>query len=230
MHSPLVTGYLLHHTPFSDSRKRLDLFTAEQGRTTALVRLSKKNAPLVLFQPYILAWQGKTHLKTLIHYESSGLAPALNGTALYCGLYMNEILQRLLPSMEDATVLFSLYQHSLNQLAAGQAPEPSLRLFELALLRHIGYEYSFSHEGFSPFPIQANCYYHFSPHQGFKPWLNAPQSPLPPLVFKGSDILACNPQALDATALSLLKKICRTALAARLGRTPIKSRELFVNI
>ncbi len=225
----LLKGYVIHQRPMSDSRKILDIFTAQAGRVTGVVRISKKSPALILFQPYLFSWLGKQEFKTFTGYESEAIPFALKAEQLYCGFYLNELLQRLLPALDESTELFAAYEMALAILANQQPPEPHLRRFELVLLRHLGYEYSFIHEGFNPTPLQANGLYHFNPQQGFVPITTQSfDSPNKSgLEYSGADILAYHRGESSPAVLHLLKRVCRHAIAARLGREPLRSRELF---
>ncbi|WP_205416545.1 DNA repair protein RecO, partial [Escherichia coli] len=70
----------------------------------------------------------------------------LSGMMLYSGLYVNELLARVLEQETNYSVLFFDYLQCLQALAAeDSSPEQALRQFELALLHHLGYGLDFLH-------------------------------------------------------------------------------------
>ena len=65
--------------------------------------------------------------------------PALTGERLLSGLYLNELVVRLAGRGEGDSRLFERYATTLTLLAHGEALEPVLRAFEVALLEISGY-------------------------------------------------------------------------------------------
>src|SRR5438128_7795644 len=88
---------------------------------------------LLAFQPLALSWFGKGELRTMARAEWLGGQPLLQGEALLCGFYLNELLLRLLPREDPHDALFVQYQRALQQLAAGADSGPVLRGFERSL-------------------------------------------------------------------------------------------------
>ncbi len=78
-------------------------------------------------------------LGTLTAADQVASPPALQGQALYCGLYLNELLMRLLHRGDPHAEVFERYRHVLSELASEAAPQPLLRVFEKHLLEAIGY-------------------------------------------------------------------------------------------
>lgn len=84
--------------------------------------------------PFLVHWGGRSEVKTLRN-EPISLALPLTGVMLYSGLYVNELLTRLLKYETNFSALFFDYLHCLQQLVAiNSSPEPALRSFELSLL------------------------------------------------------------------------------------------------
>ncbi|WP_217551177.1 DNA repair protein RecO, partial [Pantoea sp. GbtcB22] len=81
---------------------------------------------------------------TLRNAEAVSLALPLSGITLYCGLYDNELLSRVLEQQIPFSDMFFDYLNCTQTLAAGNgSPEPALRRVELALLGHLGYGVDF---------------------------------------------------------------------------------------
>jgi DNA repair protein RecO (recombination protein O) len=149
----------------------------------------------------------------------------LHGKALYSGLYLNELINRLLHSEYPYEDLFELYRCSIEQLALAQPIEPVLRRFEFGLLADMGYALSFDTDGSSGEAIQPAGYYQWIEEQGFVP-LGGPMSARN--CFSGHDLLAIAAQQWQQSSLSCAKLISRLALQPLLGNKPLKSRELFM--
>ncbi|STL77530.1 DNA repair protein [Escherichia coli] len=87
---------------------------------------------------YVLAGVAKS--KRCASAEAVSLALPLSGITLYSGLYINELLSRVLEYETRFSELFFDYLHCIQSLAGVTGtPEPALRRFELALLGHLGY-------------------------------------------------------------------------------------------
>jgi DNA repair protein RecO (recombination protein O) len=70
----------------------------------------------------------------------------LKGQALICGFYLNELVMKLLARGDAHEQLFSIYEHTLVALAAGEDQPAVLRQFEIGLLRELGYAVVLDHE------------------------------------------------------------------------------------
>ena len=121
---------------------------------------------LLSFQPVQLGWYGKGDVRTLTRAEWIGGQPLLQGEALLCGFYLNELLLRLLPREDPHEVLFGRYAEALRGLASGAATGAILRSFEKALLREIGYALVLEREGASGRGIDPAKTYAYDPERG----------------------------------------------------------------
>jgi hypothetical protein len=94
--------------------------------------------PLLL--TYTLAGDGAGDIHTLKGAEWVGGHVMPTGDALLSGLYLNELLLRLLARADAHAGLFDVYAGVVRVLASehGDALEPVLRSFELLLLRDLG--------------------------------------------------------------------------------------------
>ena len=109
------------------------------------------------------------HLAAL---ESKGLVAlryvCLLYTSLYSGLYINELLSRVLEYETRFSELFFDYLHCIQSLAGVTGtPEPALRRFELALLGHLGYGVNFTHCAGSGEPVDDTMTYRYREEKGF---------------------------------------------------------------
>jgi DNA repair protein RecO (recombination protein O) len=227
----LQKAYVLHVRPYSDSRYLVEWLVENSGVITTIARTPKKSSgiPWQSFRCYYLASLGRQGVKTLTHCEPSDTPPVyLTGRALFCGLYINEILQRLLHNEEINLELFHYYERTIKNLAcadSAQLHEISLRQFELILLEKLGFAIEFNMCSVSGEMVQEAASYVFVPGSGIRRALPRDE---PHLLISGHALLAiAHNDWQDTQALSAAKRICRLALRVLLGSRPLKSRELF---
>lgn len=136
--------YILHTFPFKETSLLVELFTQTHGRVTAVAKGARRprsvmRGMLQAFQPFSATWSGKAELKNLHGLEWSGSLTDLQGEALMCGFYLNELLLRLLPREDPHEQLFAYYQEALKSLVRSTSLAADLRRFELNLLQELGY-------------------------------------------------------------------------------------------
>lgn len=139
----LQASYILHYTLYRDTAFIVDLFSLEHGRLGVVARGARSARPAVraLYQPFrplLVSWMGEGELRTLVGIEDSGPGLPLEGAALACGYYLNELVLRLLGKEQTQAELFGHYAIALARLGAGDELEGVLRTFELQLLEAIG--------------------------------------------------------------------------------------------
>lgn len=223
------TALVLHVRPYRESSQLVELFSQEQGRLGLVANGSRrqKSGHKALLQPFVplqIRWRGAGDLKTLERLEPLALPVPLQGTALFSGLYLNELLYYLLERHTPYPALFSQYVQSLAGLAQARDPQPVLRRFELALLQALGYGVALDQtaDGESLAPEADYCYRH---ELGL-----IPASVATPAAERlpGGHLLAMAADRLEtADCLATAKRLCRQALKPYLGDRPLRSRELF---
>ncbi|MBQ0720011.1 MAG: DNA repair protein RecO [Gammaproteobacteria bacterium] len=225
-------AYVLHTRQYRESSQLVDLFSRDFGRlrTVAKGARGKRKSgghQLQAFTPLLLSWRGKGELKNLTAVEASGNNAALHGEMLYIGLYLNELLVRLLPEHVAHESLFDRYSDLIAQLSMSSDPEPLLRRFELSLLEEIGYGLDMATELATDRPIEAGEHYYFTHDQGFIRF-DAVSNQCKEGCFAGEHLLAI--AADDYCSLAVrrcAKRLLRSALQAQLGERPLLSRQLF---
>ena len=215
-------AFVLHSRPWSETSLMLDVFTEESGRVRLVAKgaRSKRSTlkgALQPFTPLLLRFGGRGEVKTLRSAEAVSLALPLSGITLYSGLYINELLSRVLE-------LFFDYLHCIQSLAGVTGtPEPALRRFELALLGHLGYGVNFTHCAGSGEPVDDTMTYRYREEKGFIASVVIDNK-----TFTGRQLKALNAREFpDADTLRAAKRFTRMALKPYLGGKPLKSRELF---
>ncbi|MEM6161890.1 DNA repair protein RecO [Erwinia sp. P6884] len=222
-------AFVLHGRPWSETSLMLDLFSENYGRIRVVAkgargkRSSLKGA-LQPFTPLLVRWGGRGDVKTLRGAEPISLALPLSGITLYCGLYVNELLSRVLEQETAFTELFFDYLYCLQALAsASGTPEPALRRFELAMLGHLGYGVDFLHCAGSGEDVTDGMTYSYREEKGFIASLVINNN-----TFTGRQLRALAERTFpDADTLRAAKRFTRIALKPYLGGKPLKSQELF---
>jgi DNA repair protein RecO (recombination protein O) len=176
------------------------------------------------FQPLLISISGRHELRNLNQLESAGAMLNLTGHQLFCGMYMNELLNRLLPKEMAHPELYVVYQHSLNLLKGGCEIEPCLRQFELLLLEDLGYGIELNVEFENGKVVEPDVDYCLILEQGIQR-LDAGSTGSNR--FSGEALLQVSDNVWTASSLQCAKRITRISLAHLLGRKPLKSRELF---
>ncbi|PCJ37201.1 MAG: DNA repair protein RecO [Cellvibrionales bacterium] len=225
-------SYVLHTRSYRESSQLIDLFSRDYGRLRAVAKGARGKRKLggqqlQAFTPLSLSWRGKGDLKNLTSVEALGNSAALHGEKLYIGLYLNELLVRLLPEYVPHEYLFDRYSDLIAQLALNTDPEPLLRRFELRLLEEIGYGFDLTTELAGNRPIVAGEAYHFRSDQGFIR-ADSFSGQGKESSFEGECLLAMAEDDFQSVEVRrCAKRLLRSALQAQLGERPLLSRQLF---
>lgn len=230
----LQPAYILHTRPYRDTSLLIDTFTASQGRINLIAKgvrvmhgkKSRYKGSLQAFVPLLLSWRGKTDLMNLLNAEPNPVPmPHLTGKLLVCGLYLNELLTRLLYRYDPYPQLFQAYQTTLCSLS--ENPTIALRLFEKKLLAELGYALHLDKDSLTNQAIVLHQFYQFIPSQGLVLCLN--KSIPKQSVFSGASLLAMHHESWDIPMHLLdAKRLFRLALNYLLEGKTIRSRELLI--
>lgn len=193
---------------------------------------SKNRSLLQAFHPLIISFTGRGEVKTLGAVEPGHGAIILQGERLFSGMYVNEILCRLLHNHEEHKSLYINYQDTLIALQGDTSMELVLRKFELNLLAELGYAINLEEEYLNHQPIKAGSVYRFSPEVGFElaasEELQAEKKIESSRSFSGEHLIAIREEDLsDKSTAQAAKRLMRIALAPHLGDKPLNSRRLF---
>lgn len=164
-------AYLLHTHPYRETSLVAEIYTRDTGRVALIARGARRprsalRGVLMAFQPLLLAWSGKSELKTLHKAEWQGGYVPLRGLSLICGFYLNELLLKLLPREDPHEQLFEAYATALAQLPGAQDHAAVLRRFERVLLRELGYGLVLDREVTGGHPIEPAARYLYVPERG----------------------------------------------------------------
>ncbi|MGR8980226.1 MAG: DNA repair protein RecO [Gammaproteobacteria bacterium] len=224
----LQPAFILQHRNYRESSLLVDAFTRDFGRISLLAKgvRKPKSRSRGLLQPFIplaVSFTGKAELKTLTCVEIVPPYAVLNGLALYCGFYVNELAVCFLHKYDPHPEVFAQYAECLSQLASGMPIEPVLRNFEINLIDRIGYGLQLEYDAVNRKPVEPSKNYHFDIEQG-------------PLEADDGDYSGKTLQAIssrdftDPAVLNQAKALIRRVLDVYLQGKPLKSRAVFNSI
>jgi len=209
---------------YQGSSLLLDFFTKDYGKLRLIARGARSSkTSLQMFQCLSISFKGKGDLKSLSQWEISDEPRRLMGNDLVMAIYVNELIQRLLPEGEEHSEIFKSYWSYIKNINTLDtvAKEYSLRVFENQLLQDLGYGLDFD-DDINGNIINNNLQYDYIEDQGFT--VNDEG------VISGSMLLHLsnsNESITNPNELSILKKMNRKRLKSLLGDKPLKSKELF---
>ena len=235
----LQPAFILQQHKYRETSLIIDALTRDFGRISLLAKgvRKAKSTSAGLLQPFVplsLSYLGKAELKTLTAVERRACGThampgdmihpfsGLQGMALYCGFYINELVACFLHKYDPHPEVFDNYQACLFSLAEGSSTEAALRLFELKLMENTGYA------------LQLECDNHEQAIEPLKKYhVEAGQWPLAAEdgLFSGKTLQALNAKELtDAQVLSEAKMLMRKIIDVHLQGKPLKSRAVIRNI
>jgi DNA repair protein RecO (recombination protein O) len=227
-------GYVLHAYPYKETSLVIDVFSRHFGRVGLLARGARRprsalRGMLLAFHPLRLSWSGSAELATLVGAEWSGGQPALAGTGLMCGFYLNELLLKLLPREDAHERLFDAYVEGLVRLGGCEPQAAVLRGFERRMLAELGYAPLLDRDATSGAPVEAGRRYRYEPDRGpvEAEQRAAPSGPAPELLLDGRTLLDI--QADDyrrAETRDQARRLMRSLIAERLGGQTLHTRSV----
>jgi len=224
----LTPSFILHTRPYRNTSLLVEVFTETVGRIGLIAKgvrtpRAKNRTLFQSFQPLLLSATGKGELYSLAHIEPHGFLPLLTGKALLSGLYLNELLLRLLPKQDAHPTLFSAYHALFKRWGETNFSEGSLREFEVLLLEQIGYGIGLTEE------FDTTSLYVYLLQKGFSLAVNSPRG----LNISGRALNALRTKTtdqLESNDLQVLKQLMRGIFKGLLEHRKIKAYELFSEI
>ena len=221
-------AFVLHTYPYRETSLIVEALSRHAGRIALVARGAKRprsaiRGQLLSFQPLELSWSGKNEPRTMHKAEWRGGQPMLQGLALLCGFYMNELLLKLLPRDDPHETLFDIYAQSLMDLSRQQDLPVVLRRFELGLLRELGYGLVLDHQPGSDAPIVAENFYGYIPDRG----PIARPGDGNQVQFRGKTLLDLQREDFsDPRTLAESKQLLRMQIKHHLGQQELQTRQL----
>lgn len=221
-------GMVLHRRVWRETSALLDVLTPEHGRIGLVVKgyRSRKNMNGMLepFRELQLVWSGRGEMFTLNQAESGEHQWRLTGERLYCGLYLNELLWRLLPRHDAHPDVYQLYQQTLHYLLLpDNRIAQTLRLFEKRLLVMLGFGLLLEVEADQVTAIDAAARYCYDPEHGAR---RSRQSQLGDSIA-GASLLALHHEEFDQPGqLADARRVLRSVIQYHLGSVQLHSYQL----
>ena len=245
-------AFILHQYDWSESSLILEVFTRHRGRVALAAKGVKRHTsnfrPVLLpLQPlqlnYTLGGDGNADIHTLKGAEWVGGHVMPQGDALWSGMYLNELLLRLLARDDPYAALFDIYAGVVRVLA-GQLPgatdaiEPVLRAFELVLLRELGHLPDLRMESTTLSELQAGGRYVLVPEGGLRQAADHERAALSgqqwgqlELALQAEQPFTPTLQSLIAPAVvQALKPQLRQLLQYHCGSTMLRTRQLMMDL
>ena len=240
-------AFILHRYDWSESSLILEVFTRHRGRVALSAKGVKRHTSnfrpvLLALQPlkvsYTLSGDGNADIHVLKGAEWAGGHIMPMGNNLLTGLYLNELLMRLMARDDPYAYLFDVYGAVVKLLATQQEEviEPVLRAFELILLRELGLLPSLELETQTLQGLEPEKPYVLVAEMGLRPALDSDRAAL-----MGSQWCQLH-QALEqgegsypaavracAAVASALKPQLRHLLQYHCG-TPLRTRQLMMDL
>lgn len=226
-------AFVLHSHPFRETSLLLDVYSRHHGRLAIVARGARRprsalRGVLMNFQPLRLSWFGKGEVRTLHSAEWQGGQPYLQGTALMCGFYLNELMINLLARDDAHEQLFDYYRATLIRLAHESDHAATLRCFEKHLLQELGYALQLESEAVSGKPVQAEVCYRYAEERGAVPDDGDARNGLKVI---GKTLLAIAADDYsDPVAAQQSKQLMRMLLNHHLGGKVLHTRELIKDL
>lgn len=226
----LEPAFLLHHRPWSDSSRILELMTRRCGRVTLFAHGARRpKSPLrsVLqpFLPLLISWSGRADGGTLTGAELAQAVAPLPPAQLLSGFYLNDLLLRLVPKEDRHERLYDAYAAAVLQLGAHDGHRP-LREFEHVLLDELGYGPELARDADSGGTLDPDRYYHFEPGRGV---LAVRDTAAGTEGHRGCDLLAvARGELAGPAALVTARRVFGAAIAHCLEGRGLASRDVML--
>jgi len=230
-------AWVLSRKSYGDNGLLVEIFGAVSGRCSGVVRGAHRKrrggsmaSLLQPFQPLLISLVGRSELKAVRQVESASVGYRLRGDALMSGLYLNELLTRVLPRFDVMPELFAAYGRAIDSLNE-TAPDQTLRRFELSLLTSLGYQINWVTDDCGE-PIQLASRYRYESERGFCGVPVGSDRPDEVLLYTGEQIASFArwseaDEPLSREALQRLKGITRIALSQLMAGRALHTRSLF---
>lgn len=226
MRVQLQQAYCMHARRYRESSRIVEMLTPDHGLVSCLGHSSrKKNASVdLLFAPLLISWSGRGDLFTLTHVESVSAKRVTTPEVSIMGMYLNELILKLVPKSSPSKEIFQLYENVMQLLEQGESQEKVLRLFEIELLELVGYGLSLDQEVDHETPIYEDQFYRYD--MGLGPAKIQHQNSAWN-VIKGTTLIGLqSPLNMEASCLTEAKRLMRGVINWHLDGRPLHSREI----
>ena len=207
----------------------VDLLSKDFGRIGVVARSARSERSswrglLEPFMPLSVSFVQKGEMGTIRDLEPAGDRTKLEGRALWCGLYANELLLCLTERQEPMSGLYDDYRQLLGHLNDPNQQATALRRFEWQLLTLLGVAPSLTHEADGISPIEQAAQYVLEPEAGFIRVVKPQQS-----AIAGEAILWLHNPSGDTLTEALSRSargITRVLIDHQLSGRTLRTREM----
>ena len=225
-------AFVLHHRPFRDTSQLLDVISREHGKITLVARgsrsaKSKLRGLLRPFQALRLSWFVRSDLGTLTGAEIDSAPLSLGGDALLSAYYVNKLVLNFLHRHDPQPEIFDVYSQTITALAHSEELAANLRVFEMELLRLLGYALNLDYDANLHEPIEEGRFYDYRVDQGPVSVSRSEGA----MVFAGASLRGIAESRFDDPAVlrdagRLLREVIRHHLDGR----ELKSRKVLLDL
>jgi len=225
------TVYVLHTYPFKETSLIIEIFSKVHGRVSILAKGARRPRSLVRgmlqsFQSLQASWSGLGEMKTLHSIDWCDALLQIEGDALICGFYINELLMRLLPKEDPHETLFDFYHQTMELLSKKDNLSVTLRRFELRLLQELGYELPLVNDENGALVNSDKIYYY---EVGYGPSVTKNSTQGVPLL--GKTLIDMNSDDYrDPKTEIQSKQLMRYLIGHYIGDKPLNSKQLFLHL
>ena len=224
---------VLHLVPYRESSVIVRFLTESAGKISGIyrgVRGNKRKSKAVVQPLYsgVVEYLGKPDLFTISNFEANRF-PALTGQGLYSGLYVAELLVKVLGEGEGEEQLLEETVRVINDLETNTGLASKLRRFEFRLMEILGYGVDFTREAVVHEAIDPEGTYVYVDQVGFVgersgvPLQGAEISEIPGSMLQQ---FACGDFS-DEVGGVIAKRISTIALSSLMGNKTLSSRKIF---
>jgi DNA repair protein RecO (recombination protein O) len=227
----LEPAFLLHHYPWRDSSRILELLTRGHGRVSVFARAARRGgsalpAALQPFAELLVSWTARGEAGQLTAAERVRNTARIEGDRLMSAFYANELLVKLLPRHDPHPALFDAYAALLARLQdPAERAARALRLFEKRLLEELGWGLSLESE-VAGLPLDESRCYRYRIDGGPERVDGVAEGSL---VFSGASLLSLAREDLgDDRSLADARRLLKAALDQCLDGRPLRTREVMI--
>jgi DNA repair protein RecO (recombination protein O) len=223
--------YVLHTYPFKETSLIIEIFSKVHGRISIVAKGARRPRSLVRgmlqsFQSLQATWSGQGEMKTLHSIDWCDALLQIEGDALICGFYINELLMRLLPKEDPHETLFDFYHQTMELLSKKDNLSVTLRRFELRLLQELGYELPLINDENGE-SINPNKTYSYEVGYGPIETKNSTQG----IALLGKTLIdMASDDYRDPKTEIQSKQLMRYLIGHYIGDKPLNSKQLFLHL
>ena len=224
---------VLHLVPYRESSVIVRFLTESAGKISGIyrgVRGNKRKSKAVVQPLYsgVVEYLGKPDLFTISNFEANRY-PALTGQGLYSGLYVAELLVKVLGEGQGEEQLLEETVRVIKDLETNTGLASKLRRFEFRLMEILGYGVDFTCEAVVHEAIDPKRTYLYVDQVGFVrertdvALYGAKLGAIPGSMLKQ---FACGDFSDEAGGV-IAKRISTISLSSLMGNKTLSSRKIF---